>query len=137
MIRLSKKQVLMMHNQLIETTGGSNGLRDEGLLDSALEAPFQSFGGHDLFPGIQAKAARLAYGLIKNHAMDDGNKRLGVHIMLVFLSLNGIDLKYSQKELYEIILSVASGTKEFDDLLQWIISHPAPPGCKNKEKRQP
>ena len=74
MILLTKKQVLMLHAQLIESTGGSDGIRDEGLLDSALESPFQSFGGEELFPSIQAKAARLCYGLVKNHAMIDGNK---------------------------------------------------------------
>lgn len=71
MIRLTKKQVLMLHTQLIESTGGSDGIRDEGLLDSALESPFQSFGGEELFPSIQSKAARLCYGLVKNHAMVD------------------------------------------------------------------
>ena len=89
MIRLTKKQVLMLHTQLIESTGGSDGIRDEGLLDSALESPFQSFGGEELYPSIQAKAARLCYGLVKNHAMVDGNKRIGAHTMLVFLAVNG------------------------------------------------
>ena len=90
MIRLTKKQVLMLHAQLIESTGGSDGIRDEGLLDSALESPFQSFVGEELFPSIQAKAARLCYGLVKNHAMIDGNKRIGVHSMLVFLAVNWV-----------------------------------------------
>ena len=92
MIRLTKKQVLMLHTQLIESTGGSDGIRDEGLLDSALESPFQSFSGEELYPSIQAKAARLCYGLVKNHAMVDGNKRIGVHVMLVFLAVNGYEL---------------------------------------------
>lgn len=76
MMRLTKKQVLMLHTQLIESTGGRDGIRDEGLLDSALESPFQSFSGEELYPSIQAKAARLCYGLVKNHAMIDGNKRI-------------------------------------------------------------
>ena len=67
-------------------------------IDSALETPFQSFGGDELYPTIQAKAARLGYGLIKNHCMIDGNKRIGTHAMLVFLALNGIELKYTQKD---------------------------------------
>ena len=88
MKRLSKKQILMLHTQLIQQTGRSDGVRDYNLLDSALETPFQSFGGEDLHHTLQAKAARLGYGLIKNHCMIDGNKRIGTHAMLVFLALN-------------------------------------------------
>ena len=123
MKKLSKKQILMLHTQLILQTGGSEGVRDYNLLDSALETPFQSFGGNELYPTIQAKAARLGYGLIKNHCMIDGNKRIGTHAMLVFLALNGIELKYMQKELYETILDVAAGKIEYEDLLQWVLDH--------------
>ena len=123
MKKLSKKQILMLHTQLIQQTGGSEGVRDYHLLDSALETPFQSFGGDELYPTIQAKAARLGYGLIKNHCMIDGNKRIGTHAMLVFLALNGIELKYMQKELYETILDVAAGKIEYEDLLQWVLDH--------------
>ena len=86
MIILSKEQILLLHAQLIEETGGSKGLKDEGMLDSALAAPFQSFDGKDLFPSVYQKAARLGYGLASNHAFVDGNKRIGAHTMLVFLS---------------------------------------------------
>ncbi len=82
MIKLTKEQILLLHTQLIETTGGSDGIRDLGLLESALESPFQSYGGEELYPSIQAKAARLCYGLVKNHAMIDGNKRIGCHVSL-------------------------------------------------------
>ncbi|MCI8895902.1 MAG: type II toxin-antitoxin system death-on-curing family toxin [Lachnospiraceae bacterium] len=123
MIKLTKKQILMLHRQLIEETGGKDGIRDENLLESALEAPFQSFGGEELFPGTQAKAARLCYGLVKNHAVVDGNKRIGAHAMLVFLALNGYELAYSQKELSDIILDVASGKTGCEELLDWIIKH--------------
>lgn len=123
MKKLSKKQILMLHTQLIQQTGGSEVVRDYNLLDSALETPFQSFGGDELYPTIQAKAARLGYGLIKNHCMIDGNKRIGTHSMLVFLALNGIELKYMQKELYETILDVAAGKIEYEDLLQWVLDH--------------
>lgn len=123
MKKLSKKQILMLHTQLIQQTGGSEGVRDYNLLDSALETPFQSFGGDELYPTIQAKAARLGYGVIKNHCMIDGNKRIGTHSMLVFLALNGIELKYMQKELYETILDVAAGKIEYEDLLQWVLDH--------------
>ena len=123
MKKLSKEQILMLHTQLIQQTGGSDGVRDYNLLDSALETPFQSFGGDELYPTIQAKAARLGYGLIKNHCMIDGNKRIGTHAMLVFLALNGIELKYTQKELYETILDVAAGNIEYEGLLQWGLDH--------------
>ena len=123
MKRLSKEQILMLHSQLIEVSGGSDGVRDYNLLDSALESPFQSFGGEDLYPTVQAKGARLGYGLIKNHCMVDGNKRIGTHAMLVFLALNGIELEYTQKELYETILKVADGSMEYEDLLQWVLEH--------------
>lgn len=123
MKRLSKEQILLLHSQLIRQTGGSDGVRDYALLESAIEAPFQSFGGDELYPTIQAKAARLGYGLIKNHCMVDGNKRIGTHVMLVFLALNGIELSYTQKELYEVILQVASGELEYEDLLKWILRH--------------
>lgn len=125
MKKLSKEQILMLHTQLIQQTGGSDGVRDYNLLDSALENPFQSFGGEELYPTIQAKAARLGYGLIKNHCMIDGNKRIGTHAMLVFLALNGIELKYTQKELYETILDIAAGKIGYEDLLQWVLNHQA------------
>lgn len=80
MIRLSREQIIMLHTQLINETGGTDGIRDEGLLDSALNAPFQGFGCVDKFPSIQQKAARLGFGLIKNHAFIDSNKRIGAHM---------------------------------------------------------
>ena len=123
MIRLSKEQVLLMHERLIEATGGSIGIRDEGMLDSALSNPFQSFAGEELYPSVQAKAARLCYGLVKNHPMVDGNKRIGAHVMLVFLMLNGYELSYTQQELSQTILDLASGSLNADDIQQWLIYH--------------
>ncbi len=125
MKRLNERQVLRMHEQLLAQTGGMPGVRDEGLLQSALEAPFQSFDGDDIYPSIQQKAARLGYGLIKNHPFLDGNKRIGTHVMLVFLCLNGIELDYTQKELEDIILSVAASEVGSDDLLRWLLQHEA------------
>ena len=123
MKRLTKEQVLMLHRELIRETGGTDGLRDEGLLDSALNAPFQSYEEMDAFPSIQQKAARLGYGLVQNHAFVDGNKRIGAHVMLVFLMLNGIDLEYTQEELSDLILQVASGEQSFEDMVKWIVNH--------------
>lgn len=123
MIRLSKSQVLLIHDQLISETGGSSGLRDEGILDSALNAPFQTFSGEDVYPSLQQKAARLCFGLVKNHPFVDGNKRIGAHVMLVFLALNGIELQHSQTELSDVILRLAAGEIEAADLLHWILAH--------------
>jgi death-on-curing protein len=92
MKRLSRQQVLRLHTMLINETGGSDGLRDEGLLDSALNAPFQSFGGDDLYKTVSAKAARLGFSLINNHAFIDGNKRIGILVMLTFLEMNALCL---------------------------------------------
>jgi len=123
MIILSKEQILYLHKELINETGGMQGLKDEGLLDSALAAPFQSFENQDLFPSIYQKAARLGFGLASNHAFIDGNKRIGAHAMLVFLELNNIHIKYSQDELSNIFLDIASGKKGYDELLVWIVTH--------------
>ena len=125
MKRLSKEQILLLHSQLIREFGGSDGVRDYNLLESALETPFQSFAGEELYPTIHAKAARLGYGLIKNHCMIDGNKRIGAHAMLVFLAINGIEMKYTQKELYETVLAVAAGNIDYEALLQWLLEHQA------------
>ena len=123
MIRLTKSQVLLIHDQLIAETGGSSGLRDEGILDSALSAPFQTFGGEDVYPSLQQKAVRLCFGLVKNHPFVDGNKRIGAHVMLVFLALNGVELQHSQTELSDIILQLAAGEINAEHLLRWILSH--------------
>ena len=123
MIRLSKPQIFLLHEQLIAETGGSSGLRDEGMLDSALNAPFQTFGGEDVYPSLQKKAARLCFGLVKNHPFVDGNKRTGAHVMLVFLALNGIELQHTQTELSDVILQLAAGTIQSSDLLNWILAH--------------
>ena len=123
MRRLTKTQILAMHGELVARTGGSSGVRDEFLLDSALEQPFQTFDGKDLYPTVQAKAARLAFGLAKNHALIDGNKRIAAHSMLVFLAVNGIQLDYTQKELAETFLGVADSSIGEEELLQWILRH--------------
>ena len=123
MKRLTKAQVLMLHRELIRQTGGTDGLLDKGLLDSALNAPFHSFDGTDAFPSIQQKGARLGYGLIQNHAFVDGNKRIGAHVMLVFLALNGIELDYTQEELSDMVLAVASGELSFDAIVKWTVEH--------------
>ena len=123
MNRLNKQQVLYLHEELIQETGGISGLRDESLLESALEAPFQTFDGQPLYPSLQQKAVRLCYGLVQDHPFLDGNKRIGAHTMLVFLMLNGVELDYTQEELSEIILRVAAGTADQKELLAWLMGH--------------
>jgi death-on-curing protein len=123
MKKLTKAQVLTLHRALVEAHGGDEGIRDEGLLDSALAAPFQTFDGRPLLPTIKQKAVRLGFGLIMNHPFVDGNKRIGVHVMLTMLAMNGIELEYSQKELYEIILKVAGSETGFEELLGWVLEH--------------
>ena len=120
---LTKHQIVLLHEQLINETGGANGLRDEGMLESAISAPFQEFQAFSPYPTIQQKAARLAYGLIMNHPFVDGNKRIGAHVMLTLLMLNGIELEYTQQELSDVVLQVAAGKSGYDELLTWILNH--------------
>ena len=120
---LTTDQVVRLHKVLIETSGGSSGIRDEGMLDSAVKLPLQTFDDCELFPSILDKATRLAYSLIKNHPFVDGNKRIATHAMLIFLSLNGMMLSYEDEELIDIILKVASSQANESDLYQWIDKH--------------
>lgn len=123
MIKFSKEKVLLLHQLLAEATGGSIGVRDEGLLDSALEGAFAGFGDEEFYPSKEEKGARLGYSLISNHAFVDGNKRIGVYVMLSFLEMNGIRIECTDDELVEIGLAVAAGTMRYEELLQWIIDH--------------
>ncbi|NLV75527.1 MAG: type II toxin-antitoxin system death-on-curing family toxin [Tissierellia bacterium] len=123
MKRLTKTQILKMNSLLIQETGGSDGIRDEGLLDSALNLPFQSLDGEDIYKTIQAKAARLGFSLINNHSFVDGNKRIGILAMLVSLEINGIEIICTDEELIELGLGVADGSVSYKDLLNWIIDH--------------
>ena len=120
---LTKRQVLMLHASLIAESGGCDGIRDEGLLDSAINSPLQSFAGEDLYPTVLERAARLGFGLIRNHPFIDGNKRIGTHAMLVFLAVNGISLSYEDDDLIRIILSVAAGELDDTGLLNWLQRH--------------
>jgi death-on-curing protein len=123
MIRLSKGQIIKIHNMLIEQTGGSNGIRDEGLLDSSLNAPFQTFDGEYIYRTIKAKAAKLGYFLVKNHPFIDGNKRTGILVMITFLEINGFEITCTDEELITLGLGLAEGTINDKDLLNWIIDH--------------
>ena len=120
---LTKQQVISLHESLVKEFGGGSGIREEGLLESALFAPMQTFGGEKIYPSLLMKAAQLGFGLICNHPFVDGNKRIGAHTMLVFLAINGVELCYQQTELIDIILSVASGKTDNHGLFEWILQH--------------
>ena len=120
---LSKRQILMLHSALVAQSGGLDGIRDEGLLDSALNVPFQTFAEQDLYPIVLEKAVRLGYGLICNHPFLDGNKRIGTHVMLVFLEINQLSLSYEDEELISTILQTASGMLDYNGLLNWVKEH--------------
>lgn len=123
MIILSKQQIISMHGMLIRQTGGLDGLRDENLLDSALNTPYQTFGGEELYPTVQKKAACLCFGLINNHAFNDGNKRIGILAMLTFMELNRMKVQCTDYELIDLGLSVASGISSQNGILEWILQH--------------
>ena len=114
-----------MHDQLIERYGGTHGVRDEGLLDSAMSSPFQSFSGIDLYPSIIGKASRLCFGLVMNHPFYDGNKRIGALALLTMLDLNHIEIQMTNKELEDIILSLAAGALSGEEFLAWVQQHTA------------
>jgi death on curing protein len=123
MIRFSKEKVLLLHKLISEETGGSVGLRDEGLLESALESVFSGFDGQEFYPTKEEKGARLGYTLISDHAFVDGNKRIGIYVMLTFLEVNGIRMEYTDEEIVKIGLAVADGSMGYDELLAWVQSH--------------
>ena len=123
MIGLSKDQIIKLHESIYERYGGDVGVLNEGMLDSALQAPFQTFGGEDLIPDTKEKIVRMAYGLIKNHAFRDGNKRIGALVLLVLLELNGYKVVASNAEFADIIMGVAASEKDEKDLLCWVETH--------------
>lgn len=110
MIKFDVEKVKLLHQLMAEATGGSVGVRDEDLLDSALESAFATFGGEELYPGKEEKAAKIGFSLISNHAFVDGNKRIGVYVMLSFLELNGIRIEATDADVIRLGLSVADGS---------------------------
>ena len=120
MIEFSAEKVLLLHQLLTQETGGDPELRDIGLLDSALKQAFQSFDGQELYPTKEEKGARLGYSLISNHAFVDGNKRIGMYVMLTFLEVNGIRLNPTNEDVARVGWAVASGEMDYDALVQWV-----------------
>ena len=118
MIKFEKEQILLIYQMIVNETGGEFGVRSEELLESAIEAPYQTFNGVDLFPSKMEKAARLGYGLVANHPFIDGNKRIGVHIMISFLEVNGIHLAFTDDIITDIALGIAEGRYKYEDVLK-------------------
>ena len=120
MIVLTTDEISELHERLIKATGGSPGLRDFGLLESAVLGCSQTFGGEDLYPTIVEKAARMAYAICKNHPFVDGNKRVTVTALLVILRMNDVPIQFTQQELIELGLGVADGSIDYDDIAAWV-----------------
>ena len=123
MIKFSKDKVLLLHKLLAEETGGKIGIRDEALLESALENIFSGFGDTEFYPTKEEKGARLGHTLIANHAFVDGNKRIGMYVMLTFLEVNGIRLNCTNEDIVAAGMGVADGTMNYEDLLEWVKCH--------------
>lgn len=123
MIKFSKEKVLLLHKLIAQETGGSIGVRDEGLLESALEVVFSTFGGEEFYPTKEEKGARIGYNLISNHAFVDGNKRIGMYVMLTFLEVNGIHMDCTNDDVAKTGLAVAAGEMDYEALLQWVREH--------------
>ena len=123
MTKFSKEKVLLLHQIMAEATGGSIGVHDEAPLESALESAFSGYGDKEFYPTKEEKGARLGYSLISNHAFVDGNKRIGVYVMLSFLEMNGIRIHCTDEELIHIGLAVADGSMNYEELLDWVLQH--------------
>ena len=123
MIKFSQEKVLLLHKLITAETGGDPNVRDIALLNSALESAFQTFDGQELYPTKEEKGARLGFSLISNHAFVDGNKRIGMYVLLTFLEVNGIRLDVDNDDVARVGLAVAAGEMKYDELLAWIREH--------------
>lgn len=120
---LTVDEIKYLHTKLTAKTGGSDGVRDMGLLESAVFSAKMSFADSEVYPTAEEKAARLMFSLVSNHAFIDGNKRIGVLIMLMTLKMNGISLNFTQAELIDLGLTAAEGKMKYEDILAFINSH--------------
>lgn len=117
---LHYKQTLFLYQKIMEASGGTVGLRDEGLLRSALARPKMTFGGQDLYPTLFDKVAVLGESLIKNHPFVDGNKRLAFEAMDIILKMNGYKLTASEDEMYNFTLAIATNKMGKKDIAKWL-----------------
>jgi len=120
---LTVEEVYLLHRRLIQRTGGSGGLRDPGLLESAVARPQASFDGEDLYPALWLKAAALMHSLVKNHPFVDGNKRTAVTATGIFLGLNGHPLTASNEEILRFAIQVAAEEMELERIAAWLQTH--------------
>lgn len=123
MIKIDDEKVLLLHQLLIEETGGEPSLRDINLFDSSIKSVYQTFDGKELYKTKEEKAARLGYSLISNHAFVDGNKRIGVYVMLTFLEANGINVNFTNQEIVDIGIKIAKSEMTYEELLDSINKH--------------
>ena len=121
--RIRTDEIISLHSKLISQSGGLNGIRDANMLDLSVNSPYHTFGGQYLYPTIQAMAAHLAFSLIKNHPFLDGNKRIGILAMMVFLKINGLPLACTDNELETLGWGLADGSISEPELIEWIVSH--------------
>ncbi|MBI3158303.1 MAG: type II toxin-antitoxin system death-on-curing family toxin [Chloroflexi bacterium] len=117
---LTPQQVLFLHAELVRETGGEPGVRDLGLLLSALARPHAAFEGRDLYPDLFSKTAALMHSLVQNHAFVDGNKRIGLAVAGITLELNGVCLAAGQEETVDFVLAVARGERGVEDIAAWL-----------------
>ena len=137
MIGITKCQILSIYEMLIERTGGSTGVLNESLIDSALNNIWQTFDGLELYSTLAEKGARLGYSLVRNHSFSDGNKRIGIFAMLTFLSVNGIEITWTDTEIVETGLALASGLMDYEALLAWLREHCAVKDTCGNENASP
>ena len=123
---LYPKQVLYLYQRIIQQAGGMIGLRDEGLLESAVYRPQASFGGQELYPDLFSKAAALGHSLIANHPFVDGNKRVGFEAMRLMLRLNGYDIHASLDAKYDVVIAIARGKLTEQAIADWLKHHSRP-----------
>ncbi|MCE7889735.1 MAG: type II toxin-antitoxin system death-on-curing family toxin, partial [Sorangiineae bacterium PRO1] len=123
MRHLSLTEVIWLHDRLIQTSGGTSGIRDLGQVEAAVAQPRATFDGADVYPDLIAKAATLCFGLVRGHGFVDGNKRVGHAAMELFLALNGVSLDADVDDHEQIILTVADGTASRDQLEAWVRAH--------------
>lgn len=119
MFYFSKDDIVFLHSKLIEDFGGIDGIRDLGMLESAIDTPLQTFDGTDLYPSVIEKIARLSYGLVMNHPFLDGNKRIAALSLDLGLSSNGIELVATDEEIINEFIGLASGEIDFGKFLAW------------------
>ena len=114
--------IIDIHQKMIERTGGSKGIRDLGMLNSAVNSIYQTIDGKDLYPSIIEKASRLCFALNMNHAFIDGNKRIAMHMLALFLRMHDIDFKPSNQEVIRVGLALVSNQMNYEELLKWVKS---------------